>query len=67
MALRGKVRLSPERLGRLNALIEELQQLLRDAKAERTDPLYVHTNADRVLSRVQKAIVEALRQTAQET
>jgi DNA-binding transcriptional ArsR family regulator len=43
VALRGKVRLSPERLGRLNALIEELQQVLRDAKADRTDPLYAVT------------------------
>lgn len=32
-----------------------------------TEPLYVHTNADRVLARVQKAIVEALRETARES
>ena len=31
-----------------------------------TDPLYLHTNVDRVLSRVQKAIVEALRETAKD-
>ena len=43
VALRGKVRLAPERLARLNALIEELLQLLRDAKAERADPLYAVT------------------------
>lgn len=32
-----------------------------------TENLYCHANADRVLSRVQKAVVESLRQTAQET
>lgn len=32
-----------------------------------TDTLYLHTNADRVLARVQKAIVEALRETAKES
>jgi DNA-binding transcriptional LysR family regulator len=32
-----------------------------------TEALYFHANADRVLSRVQKAIVEALRETARET
>ena len=31
-----------------------------------TENLYFHANADRVLSRVQKAVVEALRETAQE-
>ena len=32
-----------------------------------TDTLYLHTNADRVLARVQKAIVEALRETAKDS
>lgn len=31
------------------------------------DTLYLHTNGDRVLARVQKAMVEALRETAKET
>lgn len=39
---------------------------IRVANWRLTEALYFHANADRVLSRVQKAIVEALRETAKE-
>lgn len=43
LALRGKARLSAQRLARLNTLLDEIVLLLRETRADRTDPLFALT------------------------